>query len=126
MNIVRKKIGGREYVYTSEREGDRIVQRYIGPGDSPHVKSIIEQKRDLERVPERLRALFWDADLARIDLRRNARYIIERVLEFGSLADNLWLQKVYSGRKIMDVLIFSRNITDKSRAFWGIWYDLSE
>jgi hypothetical protein len=126
MNIVKKKISGHEYVYTSQREGDRIVQRYIGPGDSPHVKSIIEQKKDLERVPGRLHALFWDTDLNRIDLRRNARYIIERILEFGSLDDNLWLQKVYSGGKIMDVLIFSRNITEKSRAFWKIWYDLSE
>ncbi len=67
-------------------------------------------------------SLFWDTDPLIIDTQKHAVYIIERVLEFGGLDAVEWLQRVYPVQTILDVLNLSRNISDKSRNFWKIWF----
>jgi hypothetical protein len=42
-------------------------------------------------IPIAQRWLFWDVDPTKIDLRRDARYVIPRVLERGRLVDVQWL-----------------------------------
>ncbi|MBI5639250.1 MAG: hypothetical protein HZA17_02385 [Nitrospirae bacterium] len=122
MNIVRKKIGKNEYAYLSSREGRRIVHKYLGPAVDPQVSRFISEKEAVSCVPERLKGLFWDTRLSNLHLRKNMRYIIERVLEFGDMRAVLWLQMVYPVRTILDVLAVSRGITDKSRQFWVLWF----
>ncbi|QQR78677.1 MAG: nucleotidyl transferase AbiEii/AbiGii toxin family protein [Candidatus Moraniibacteriota bacterium] len=40
-------------------------------------------------------SLFWDADPKRLDTEKNARYIIERVLDFGNAEEIRWLFQRY-------------------------------
>ena len=44
-----------------------------------------------QRAPQRMRSLFWETTLARINLERDANYVIARVLEFGLERDVRWL-----------------------------------
>lgn len=67
------------------------------------------------------RYLFWDAEPERIDLKKNARYVIERVLEMGSFAEFQWIQRLYPTRLIIETLEISRKITPRSRNFWTVW-----
>jgi hypothetical protein len=120
MSIIRKTIGGRDYVYLVFREGDRVVQKYLGPAGSPKVARILTAKMEIAGVPQRLYPLFWDTNPVKINLRRNARYVIERVLELGDMDAVSWLQRVYAGEKIIDVLNMSRALSDKSRLFWKL------
>jgi len=122
MSLVTKKIGKGEYVYLVTREGKKVVHKYLGPADRPQVKKKFAEKKDASMVPERFRSLFWDTSLGNIQIKRHARYIIERVLEFGNMDALEWLQRVYPTQTIIDVLTVSRSISEKSRNFWEIWF----
>ncbi len=126
MNVVKKKIGGNEYAYLVAREGKNVVYKYLGSTKKPHVVRIISDKKDSVSVPDSLRPLFWDTSLNNIHVKRNARYIIERVLEFGDMHALSWLQKVYPVQTIVDVLNLSKVISKKSRELWMIWFGVKD
>lgn len=126
MNIVTKRIGKREYTYLVAREGKKVVHKYLGPLDDPKVVKIISDKKEAAVLPERFSPLFWDTNISKIHIKRNARYIIERVLEFGNMDAVKWLQKVYTLQTIIDVLNMSRIITEKSHNFWLIWFGVTD
>jgi hypothetical protein len=126
VNVITKRIGKGEYAYLVVREGKKVVHKYLGPLDDPKVTKIISEKKETTVVPERFRPLFWDTNLSKIHIKRNARYIIERVLEFGNMNAVEWLQKVYPLQTIIDVLNLSRVITEKSRNFWLIWFGVTD
>ena len=124
MSIITKKIGKREYAYLVFREGKKVIQKYLGPASDPKVLKLMEGKRDVIMIPERLWPLFWDVNPAEIHVRRNARYIIERILELGDLTAVHWLHMIYPLGKIIDVLSMSRNLTEKAGNFWRIWFEV--
>ena len=122
MSIITKTIGKGEYAYLVKREGKKVVHKYIGPVSNPKVAKIISDKKETAAVPERFRSLFWDTSLKNIHLRKNARYVIERILEFGDLDSVEWMQRVYTLQTVIDVLTLSRSITEKTRNFWLQWF----
>ncbi len=72
-------------------------------------------------LPKELYKYFWDVDPGKIDLHKHARYIIERILEYGDLESFWWLQKKYEEEIIVDVCRTSRSVSDKSKNFWLLW-----
>lgn len=65
-------------------------------------------------------SLFWDVDPKTIDLERHARYVIERVLDFGNDNEVRWLWRTYSKRKIRNVVQKTRVLHAKSKALWSL------
>ncbi len=66
-------------------------------------------------------SLFWDTDPKKIDKKKNARYIIERILEFGDLSEARWLFKEYSKSKTKEVMNLPRaQISKKSKSLWSL------
>ncbi|MDO8626307.1 MAG: hypothetical protein Q7K39_02515 [Candidatus Magasanikbacteria bacterium] len=66
-------------------------------------------------------SLFWDTDPNKIDTKKNARYIIERILEFGRPDEVGWMFKHYSKRVIKKTLHLPRvQLSPKSRALWSL------
>jgi hypothetical protein len=122
MAIITKQIKNRSYAYLVTREGKKVVHRYLGAAGDPAVEKMIINQKETTAVPERFRTLFWDTNLKKIHIKRNARYIIERVLELGNLDALNWLQRVYSVQNILDVLSTRRGVSDKSRTFWNLWF----
>jgi hypothetical protein len=125
MSVVVKTIGGRQYAYLARRMGDRVAHKYLGPLLDPRVAERVSALRAEGRIPSRFHPLFWDADPGRVDLRRNSRYVIERVLEIGDLDAIRWTQLIYPTRLIMEVCRASRKVPPKSRNFWEIWFNAS-
>jgi len=73
------------------------------------------------------KSLFWDADASAIDLVKNKRFVIERVLKFGNLADYLWLKQQYAPDEIKEVIARNRSGLDKkSFNFWNSIYNASD
>jgi hypothetical protein len=126
MSIVTKKIGKQLYAYLATREGKRVVHKYLGSIGDPKVEKMILDKKETTSVPERFRTLFWDTNLHNIQVKRNARYIIERVLELGNLDALNWLQRAYTVQNILDVLNTSRALSEKSRLFWMLWFGVED
>ena len=121
MSIVIKRIGKQQYAYQAYRNGDRVVHRYLGNIADNNVKNVIEKTKRENQVQQQYYPLFWDTDPQKINIRRNARYIIERVLELGDLNAFRWIQEIYPARLILETCNTSRKISEKSRIFWNIW-----
>ena len=62
--------------------------------------------------------LFWDVDPHAINTKKHARYIIERIIDFGNDQEVRWMWKTYSLGLIRKVLKTSRSITPQSRPLW--------
>jgi hypothetical protein len=122
MAITVKTIGGREYVYYAYRRGNKVVQEYLGPRKDPAVAAKIAGNGQKRSLPQQLRRLFWDVDPGTIDVRLHSRYIIERILEVGDLEAVRWAQRRYPTAMIIETLRMSRRLSDRSRAFWRIWF----
>lgn len=122
MGVVTKKIGKGAYAYLVVREGQKIAHRYLGPAENPKVKQLIAEREETRRVPGRFRAFFWDTNPAKIHLKKHARNVIERILEYGTLDAVEWLQRVYPAQTILETLRTSRQISERSRGFWELWF----
>lgn len=61
--------------------------------------------------------LFWDSNIADVDLEKNKRYIIERVLTRGQLADFKALLKFYSHDEITEAILKSKELDAKTATF---------
>lgn len=125
MSIVVKKIGKKEYAYLAYRVGKKVVHKYLGPAAGPVAATRKARTEEEKKVPERFHSLFWDVDPLKIDVKRHAGYIIERVLELGGLDALYWIQRLYPTSRIIETCEMSRKISPKSRTFWGIWFGLS-
>lgn len=66
-------------------------------------------------------SLFWDVNPRTIDLKKNASYVIERVLDFGTQKEIAWLFSQYPHKKIHETLARPRSVVQpKSRALWEL------
>lgn len=55
-------------------------------------------------LPTSIQKLLWDADLRALDQEAHGRLIIERVLNYGTLADWRWLVARYGANSVRAAL----------------------
>jgi|LQYC01.1.fsa_nt_gi hypothetical protein len=122
MSIVVKKIGSKKYAYSAFRRGNKVVHQYMGSVSDQKVAQKIERLKAEKHIPKNFHALFWDVNPRTIHIRKNAPYIIERVLEMGGLDALQWIQRLYPTKLIIDTCEMSRKISPKSKNFWEIWF----
>ncbi len=73
------------------------------------------------------KSLFWDTNTQTIDMIKNKRYIIERILKFGNLVDYFWLKSIYPTDEIKEVITRNRSELDKrSLNFWRNIYNIND
>jgi hypothetical protein len=72
------------------------------------------------RLPVDRRWLFWDVDPAAVDPRRDAGFVIARVLEHGRLADVQWLMRVVGTARI-HAFFKNEGSAELSRATVALW-----
>ncbi|MBI5969650.1 MAG: hypothetical protein HY884_00640 [Deltaproteobacteria bacterium] len=123
MSVVIKTVNQSKYAYLAYRSGAKVVHKYLGRLSDPATKAKLERIASQKIVPEKFRWLFWDVDSGKIDLKTNARYVIERALESGGLEEFSWIQNIYPTRLIIETCEASRKISPKSRNFWRVWFN---
>jgi len=64
------------------------------------------------------RSLFWDIDPKNLDPEKYARYIIERILDFGNDAETRWMYAYYPHALIRDIAKKSRVLHPQTRPLW--------
>jgi hypothetical protein len=62
--------------------------------------------------------LFWDVDPSTIDPQKHAKYIIERVLDFGHDSEVKWMWNFYPKNLISKTLNNSRVISPFTKNLW--------
>jgi len=74
------------------------------------------------KMPQNVLKLLWDVDISKLSLVDHHRFIIERILEFGDLAEIRWMEKNFTQDQINKTLQNSRNLTAKSANFFALIY----
>ncbi len=74
------------------------------------------------RVPIEFHHLFWDCQPERLDPEAQAPFVLERILEYGSLASVRWALDVYGVGRITEFLMGRgrRTLSRKTLAFWTL------
>lgn len=66
-------------------------------------------------------SLFWDVDPKTIDPKKNARYVIERILDLGNSEEIRWMWHYYPRNTIRKILLLPRvQLHEKSKALWSL------
>jgi hypothetical protein len=126
MSIIVRKTGNREYAYVARRDGTRMIQTYIGPLARPEVRRRVAAAQWVTAIPAHTMRLFAGVDPADLHLQRNAGPIIACVLEDGDLEDQRWLTRAYSASSIVDVLLSAKGLSDRTRSFWMVWFEVPD
>lgn len=72
------------------------------------------------------KTLFWDTDIKKIDYERNARHIIERVLQRGMLNDWFEIKKYYGLDRIKQEILQIRYLDKISLNFCSKYFKISK
>lgn len=74
----------------------------------------------LRKMPRRP-TLFWDVDPKTIDQKKHARYIIERIMDFGTDQEVRWMWQTYPKVLLKKTLAQPRSpLLNKSKALWAL------
>lgn len=68
--------------------------------------------------------LFWDVDRDNIDFKKNKKFIIQRVLEYGLLSDWQIIYSYYGMEEIAQTAITIKDLDKKSLAFIALLSDV--
>jgi hypothetical protein len=126
MSIIVRKKGSREYAYAARRDGTRMVQTYVGPLARPDVRRRVEAARWATVMPAHTMRLFAGMNPQALHLQRNAGAIMACLLEHGDLEDQRWLACVYPASAIVDVLLSARDLSNRTRNFWMVWFEVPD
>lgn len=81
---------------------------------------IAKKAKKVAPIPFR-QSLFWDVDPKKLDPKKHARYIIERVLDFGEPEEVGWVFREYPKGEIKKVMDLPRSqVHKKSKALWSL------
>lgn len=65
-------------------------------------------------------ALFWDTNPKKIDPKKHAQYIIERVADFGRDKEVRWVFDYYDKKLLKKVITKSRCLRPRTKALWTL------
>jgi len=65
-------------------------------------------------------SLFWDVDPKKIDVEKNAQYVIERIFDFGNDKEVRWLWNFYDKTLLKNVVEKSRCLMPETKALWTL------
>lgn len=65
-------------------------------------------------------SLFWDTNPDKIDLQKNAQYVIERVLDLGNDEEVGWLWKTYDKSLLKNIILKSRSLMPETKKLWTL------
>ena len=65
-------------------------------------------------------SLFWDVNPKNIDPKKNAQYIIERILDFGDDKEAKWLWNFYDKKILKKVVLKSRCLRPRTKTLWTL------
>lgn len=64
--------------------------------------------------------LFWDTDPKKIDPKKHAHYIIERIADFGNDKEARWALQYYEKKLLRKVVEKSRSLHPRTRNLWRL------
>ena len=70
--------------------------------------------------------LFWDIELNSLDFKKNARFIIQRVIQKGSLKDWISIKEFYGIDFIKQEILMIRDLDLKTLQFFSTYFGIDK
>lgn len=77
-------------------------------------------------MPPEFKEFFWDTDFEKLDIKKNKKFIISRLLTEGNMETFRWIKQTYSKEEIIDTAKTSRRFNPITANFLKILYNLKE
>ncbi|MDL2241808.1 hypothetical protein LJB91_02750 [Bacteroidales bacterium OttesenSCG-928-L03] len=61
--------------------------------------------------------LFWDIELSELDMEKHAKFIVGRVLDYGSMEDWRFIRKYYGIERLKEIALNIRSMFPESLSF---------
>ena len=75
-------------------------------------------------LPLSFKQYFWDVKFKSLDVKKNQRFILERLLEYGNLSAYKWLKKNFSPLAVKKTVKTSRALSKKSANFYALIFNI--
>jgi hypothetical protein len=73
-------------------------------------------------LPSSFRKYFWDCDFSDLSLEKYPKFIIERILDYGTLKDIKWLKERISEAYFRKIATESRRLGKRTLNYWKTMY----
>jgi len=79
-------------------------------------------------LPQNLHSLFWDCRPETVDTEAHAAFIMERILDYGTLAGVRWVLETYGDGRVKAFLRSrgARTLSRKTVSFWTMLLGLED
>lgn len=77
-------------------------------------------------MPIEFKRYFWDTEFEKLDIKKNMKYIITRLLTEGNLDAFRWVRENYTEEEIKNVARTSRKFNPLTANFLKHFYNLDE
>jgi len=74
------------------------------------------------KLPESFRKYFWDCNFNELSLDEYPKFILERVLNYGTLQDIQWIKWQVGEKYFQQIATQSRRLDNKTLNYWRIIY----
>lgn len=71
------------------------------------------------KVPPQFHYLFWDTDVNTVDPVRDKWFVVEKVVNYGTIDSAKWLLSILALEDIVDILKRNYNVSTKAIKLWG-------
>lgn len=78
----------------------------------------------MKKLPKFLEQYFWDVDFKKINPEKSEMFILKRVLDRGNDRALKWLLKHYTKNDIKNLLLRTRDLSQKTANFWATYLDI--
>lgn len=82
-------------------------------------------QKDIKPTLKLTRAIFWDANYDRINWDKRARYVIGKVLNYGTINDWNAIKSYYGINRIKQEVVSIRDLDPKAMHFASTIFDIS-
>ena len=65
-------------------------------------------------------SLFWDTPVKNINIKKHARYIAERIMDYGNDKEVKWMWDNFPKNLMADVIKKSHSLRPKTKALWRL------
>lgn len=69
-------------------------------------------------------ALFWDVNPKKIDAKKNAQYVIERIFDLGTDKEVRWLWNFYDKKLLKKIVRKSRSLRPRTKTLWALMLEI--
>ncbi len=76
-------------------------------------------------IPFELKKFFWDVDFEKLDLQNNRKFILERLLNFGTFETFHWIFTTFNNAEVR-TLLKERGYQSLSKNSYYFWKKITE